>query len=170
LWLQCNSMRLVALDIETGKLLHNIKLVDELTTPEFLPLQDNLLNGDMHLDEALGVIKSLSGRVYWEFDLRNLKTTIKKDFGKDAHNSWRITKSRFYTGNKNLYFLGANRGEWYDCSIGIFDTKTCEIIWSDGPKEEEKYTAIYIDPPQCNDKYLGVLDSSCNLFIYELVD
>ena len=35
----------------------------------------------MHLDKKKGVIKSLSYRYYWEFDLNTFTITIKEDFG-----------------------------------------------------------------------------------------
>jgi len=103
LWLHISYQKIVALDIENGSLLHQIQLNDHLSLP--YNSQDGLYVGDLHLDESNGIIKSLSDRYYFELDLKNLQAVIKKDFGKDHSNNWRIKRSRFYEGDKNLYLL-----------------------------------------------------------------
>lgn len=121
---------------------------------------------DVHLDNESGIIKSLSYRYYWELNLDTLKIEIKKDFGENSKESWRINRSTFYSGDKKLYFIGSNRGEVVNRAVGIFDTEKLEVIWYDAPLEEKKYL-FFTDVPQANNKQLGVLDSENNLRIYE---
>jgi len=164
LWLHISYQKIVALDIENGNLVHQIQLNDHLSLP--FNSNDGLYVGDLHLDEINGIIKSLSDRYYFELDLKNLQAVIKKDFGKDHSNNWRIKRSRFYEGDKNLYFIGANKGEAVNRAVGIFDTESCEVIWYDTPLEEKKFL-FYTDTPQRNDSHLAVLDSENNLWLYE---
>jgi hypothetical protein len=121
---------------------------------------------DYHLDEQNGIIKAFAYRYYFELDLNTLQGKIKKDFGEDFQTSWRINRSRSYPNDKNLYFIGARRGEAVNRAVGIFDTETCKIVWYDEPLEEKKFL-FFTNAPQANDKYLGVLDSENNLRIYE---
>ncbi|MFK7061451.1 hypothetical protein V3Q90_15135 [Flavobacterium oreochromis] len=169
LWLLVTDRRLVGLNAETGALLHEVNLCESLglkpQTVENYSFSMNNLAFKAHLDEEKGIIKSFAHRYYWELDLNTLKADIKVDFG--PGNTWRIQKSKFYEGDKNLYFIGAKNGETFDRAIGIFDTEKYEITWYDEPLGEGRY--LFFTDIQANDKLLGALDSEQNLRIYEKV-
>ncbi|MDR0865388.1 MAG: hypothetical protein LBO74_10730 [Candidatus Symbiothrix sp.] len=165
LWLYISVSHLVGIDVETGEKVYHI---DDIT--DFLGLKEkeagDFIGLDCHLDEQNGVIKAFAYRYYFEIDLNALQGKIKKDFGEDFQSSWRIRCGRYYPNDKNLYFVGARRGEAVNRAVGIFDTESCEVIWYDEPLEEKKFL-FFTDAPQANEKYLGVLDSENNLRIYE---
>jgi outer membrane protein assembly factor BamB len=166
IWLHVKDRRLVALDVSTGNLQYEILLYEALGIPQHHPATNTLIYGDMHLDKINGKIKSLSWRYYWELDLISLTATIKKDFGSDYNNTWRITKSKFYEGDKNLYFIGTTKGETFSKAVGVFDTEACEVVWYDEPLSESP-SIFFSNVPQCSDKHLGVLDTGGTLRIYD---
>ncbi|MBP1225396.1 hypothetical protein [Flavobacterium sp. 1355] len=166
LWILVTNRKIIGLDVEKGILLHEINLCKELGLIPDTIENFNFSIKDVHLDEEKGVIKSLSYRYYWEMNLDTLKIEIKKDFGENPKESWRINRSKYYSGDKNLYFIGANKGEVVNRAVGIFDTEKLEVVWYDAPLEEKKYL-FFTDVPQTNNKLLGVLDSENNLRIYE---
>jgi len=165
LWLYISARHLVGIDVETGKKIHHIEDI-----AEFVGLkgeEKHYLSGrDYHLDEQQGKIKALVFRYYVEINLNTLKGEVKKDFGENFQTSWRITRSQFYEGDDNLYFVGAKNGEAVLRAVGIFDTKKYEVIWYDEPLKEKKFL-FFVGTPQANEKYLGILDSENNLRIYE---
>ena len=163
LWLLVTDRRIIGLDIETGTLCHEIHLCEVLNLKSQTVENYSFSLGDTHLDEEEGKIKGFAHRYYWELDLNNLQAEIKVDFG--VGNTWRIKRSKFYQGDKNLYFTGARSGETFDRAIGIFDTETLEIIWNDEPLGDGRY--LFFTDIQANDKLLGALDSEQNLRIYE---
>lgn len=163
LWLLVTDRRLIGLDTETGTLLHEINICEALNLkPNTVELYSFSL-GDTHLDEEKGIIKGFAHRYYWELNLNSLLVEIKVDFGEG--NTWRIKKSKYYQGDKNLYFTGARSGETFDRAIGIFDTEKLEIIWYDEPLGDGRY--LFFTDIQANDKLIGALDSEQNLRIYE---
>lgn len=166
LYILITNRKIIGLDLETGILLHEIDLCKELGLVPDTVENFNFSIKNAHLDEEKGVIKSLSYRYYWEMNLDTLKIESKKDFGEKAQESWRINRSTYYSGDKNLYFIGTNKGEVVNRAVGIFDTEKLEIVWYDDPLEEKKYL-FFTDVPQANNKLLGVLDSENNLRIYE---
>jgi hypothetical protein len=164
LWLLLNGKRLFALSADDGSIVAKAQLDKLFGVPENDPLR-SVGTGDLHLDNK-GILKGFGYRYYYEVDLNILKGEIRKDFGEDYKSNWRITRSRYYEGDKNLYFIGAKNGEAVNRSVGVFDTEKCEVVWHDEPLEEKKFL-FYSDLPQANDKFLCVLDSENNLWIYE---
>ncbi|KFF17760.1 hypothetical protein [Flavobacterium hydatis] len=165
-WILVTNRKIIGIDIEKGNLLHEIDLCKELgLVPDSIE-NFNFLVKDVHLDNENGIIKSLSYRYYWELNLDTFKIEIKKDFGENPKQSWRINRSAFYSEDKKLYFIGSNKGEVVNRAVGIFDTEKLEVIWYDAPLEEKKYL-FFTDVPQANNKQLGVLDSENNLRIYQ---
>lgn len=163
LWLHVEHSRLIALDVKIGELKYQIDLLKEFNFKG--NAVDQFVCGDIHLDPSIGVLKSLSNRYYWELDLNTLKVLVKNDFGADQTISWRIKRSRFYEGDKNLYFIGAKNGEGVNRGVGIFDTEKCDVLWYDQPLEEKKFL-FFTDAPQANQTQLGVIDSDNTLRIY----
>lgn len=166
LWVLVTNRKIIGIDVEKGILVHEIDLCRELGLAPNTMENFNFSLKDVHLDEEKGLIKSLSYRYYWEMNLETLQIKIKKDFGEKTDNTWRINRSKYYSGDKNLYFIGTNKGEVVNRAVGVFDTEKLEVVWYDTPLEEKKYL-FFTDVPQASTKSLGVLDSENNLRIYE---
>jgi len=166
LWILVTNRKIIGIDVEKGILLHEIDLCKELGLAPNTIENFNFSLKDVHLDEEKGFIKSLSYRYYWEMNLETLQIKIKKDFGEKSDNTWRINRSKYYSGDNNLYFIGTNKGEVVNRAVGVFDTEKLEVVWYDTPLEEKKYL-FFTDVPQASTKSLAVLDSENNLRIYE---
>lgn len=138
---------LLGIDVNTGKLEHQLK------SSLVLSSQVN------HLDHQKGTIKTLAGNYYRELDLVTLETR-KYEFSE----IFLIHKSTFYEGDRYMYFCARKNTLSFPNSFGIFDTKKKEIIWHEISTENEQY---FFDPPQANEKILGILDSTKALRIYK---
>ncbi len=149
LWIHVGGDRLIGLDINTGKLLHNF---------------DNVLlgeEGNAFLDTENGVIKSLWLHQYVEFDLNAFNISkIIKNIGKSEKLS--IHKSTFYIGDSNLYFCGYYNNSDFPSCFGVFDTNSCDITFLEINK-----TTCYFNPPQANSELLAILDDDKTLLVYK---
>jgi len=161
LWILFSNNRLLVLDTETGEEIHHIpNLVEEL---EVLGLDLSHL----HFDKPNKKLKALAGRYYIEIDLITKKGAVKKDF-KTSESGLAIMFSKFYEGDKNLYFICRppdNKTRWKTVA-GIFDTETLSVTWSDELIQEEAMH-FFVNTPQANDQYFGVQDNKNNLYLFE---
>lgn len=149
LWVHVGGDRLIGLDIDTGKLLHNFENV--LLGEE----------GNAFMDTKNGIIKSLWLHQYIEFDLKTFKT-IKTvtDIGESKQIS--IRRSNFYLDDTNLYFCGYhNKADFPNC-FGVLDTSNCEITFLEISKDTH-----YFNPPQANRELLAILDDDKTLSVYK---
>lgn len=167
-WFYAGKSNLIGLNIDSGEVVYCIDLYQLLGLIDIDKKREFVFDkvNPFHLDERNGILKAFANRYYIEVNLNTIEGKIKKDFGENFKTSWRITRGRYYQGDKNLYFIGKRQGENVNRSVGIFDTELCEIIWYDEPLEKKKFL-FFSDIPQANDKYLGVLDTENNLRIYE---
>ncbi len=149
LWIHVGGDRLIGLDINTGKLLHNF---------------DNVLlgeEGNAFLDTENGVIKSLWLHQYIEFNLNAFNISkIIKNIGKSEKLS--IHKSTFYIGDSNLYFCGYYDNSDFPSCFGVFDTNSCDITFLETSK-----STSYFNPPQANSELLAILDDNKTLLVYK---
>ena len=169
LWLYIKQFYFIAIEIQSGELKHQVFLPEIFNIPTTGPWYNSFTIGDVHLDSEKGVVKSLAFFRYWEFDLNTLQGVVKKEFGistKENPLAWRINKSQYYPGDKNLYFIGTRTQQTVNDAIGIFDTEICEVVWFDEPLPMEKYLFFSI-LPQANSKYLIVQDSKNGLWVYQ---
>ncbi|MFC4476307.1 hypothetical protein [Flavobacterium chungangensis] len=166
LWILVTHRKIIGLDVENGTLLHKIDLSKELGLAPNSSEDFSFSVKDVHIDNEKGIIKSLSYRYYWELNLDTFQIQIKKDFGENSKESWRINRSKYYSGDRNLYFIGTNKGEVVNRAVGVFDTENFEVIWFEAPLEERKHL-FFTDVPQVNNEVLGVMDSENNLRVYE---
>lgn len=149
LWIQLNGERLLGLDIDTGDQKH---------------LLSNIARGvgDNYLDEKTGVIKILAGHHYWEYDLNILE--YRKKIALDDEKKWFIRSCNYYPDDPNIYFCGHFDNWDFPNAYGIYDTRKDKITWHHiGQTPEEKY----YNPPQANEKIIGILDDSGRLMVYE---
>jgi hypothetical protein len=172
LWVHVGGFRLVGIDIETGKQLHYIEDIPYalgLTKEERYHFDFSSFGGyAIHLDDTRGILKAFAHRYYIEIDLNTLKGSVKKDFGEDWKNSWRIKNSTYYQEYPELLFFSGNYKNIHNPNaFGIFDTEKAEIIWHNTTKDDMGY---FYNPPQANDKLLAVLDDKHNLLIYDRED
>jgi hypothetical protein len=169
LWLHIKQFYFIALGVESGELKHQVFLPEVFNIPATGPWYSSFTIGDVHLDSEKGIIKSLAFFRYWEFDLNTLQGVVKKEFGvstKEKPLAWRINKSQYYPGDKNLYFIGTRPQQSVNDAIGVFDTEICEVAWFDEPLPKEKYLFFSI-LPQVNSKFLIVQDSQNGLWVYQ---
>jgi hypothetical protein len=167
-WIQAGNLFFLEISVTSGKLIRKIDLMGSFGLLPQTVEYNSFSLGDVHFDEKRGVIKSLSHRYYWEFDINTLQGRIVKDFGVHTlPEYWRIKRSTVYAGDKNLYFIGARKGEAVNRAVGIFDTEKAEVVWYDEPLEEKKFLFFADAPPQANAKLLAVLDTEKNLRVYE---
>lgn len=149
LWVLLGGGNLIALQIETGELTHHIKEIGKG-------------HGDWHLDVANGIIKTLAGHRYLEFNLETLQLTNKIVISE----TYFFRDSNFYEGDENLYFCGINNFSKVSIpnSFGVFNTKTCQVSWF---KEQQESWGLFYNPPQANDNQLAILDDKGNLLIFD---
>jgi predicted Rdx family selenoprotein len=164
LWVDIGGWRLIAIDIITGELIHQMDPLPVLLGME-REERSYFTYSRIHLDKENGLLKILANRYYVEFNLNSLKATLKKDFGAKWSESWSITRCTFYQSEPSkLFFCGHYKSiAMTPNAFGIFDIEKAEIIWF----ETQKGDAGFIEPPQVNDKILAVRDSNSNLLIYD---
>jgi len=155
LWVLFSANRILVLDINTGKELHQFEALNKtLETPFFI--------NNCFLDATNGTIKILAYLYYIEIEIETKKASIKKHF-KD----FSMVNGSYYGGD-TIYFVGNNhKSQSISNNIaGIFNTKTLEIEWSYELEVKDK-NHFFIDVPQANDNYFGVKDSENTLYLFE---
>jgi hypothetical protein len=169
LWLHIKNWYFLALDIKTGELKHQLYMPDIFGMPIKGPWHNSFTIGDLHLDADNGVVKSLASCRYWEFDLNTFHGVVKKEFGivtKENPQAWRINRSRYYPGDKNLYFIATRTGQMICDAIGVFDTETCEVVWSDEPLPIGKGLFFSL-LPEVNKEYLTIQATEFCFWMYK---
>jgi len=145
-WLYLNTYELVAISLNSGKLIHRIEKIFKGT-------------GDIHLDIEKGVLKILAEHKYAEFDLVTLTLTEET-----IDKSYFFRSCSFYPQDDNLYFCGIFNfpQEHKPNSFGVFNTLDKKMTWLSKPNE--KWGKFY-NPPQANKFNLAILDDNNNLII-----
>lgn len=145
LWLQLNGYRLLGLDVQTGEQIHYI--------------ENSGLYINLYLNQKTGKIIELASKSYEEFDLKSLKMTKSIELEKDFN----IRKCTYYEDDTKIYFVGKYKEERKNNCYGIFDVEKEQIVWHRLSEGEEEY----FNPPQANEKIMGILDSNNTLTVYE---
>jgi hypothetical protein len=77
LWVNIGGWRLIALDIITGELIHQMDPLPVLLGMERKE-RSHVSISRMHLDKENGLLKIFAHRYYIEFNLNSLKATLKR--------------------------------------------------------------------------------------------
>jgi len=160
LLVQLSNFRLIALDLSTGNLKHDLLLVDKFATESQNYLSTS---SPMLLDTENERIVWLSNSSLIHIDLTEFTPKLIKDyFNVPKENLWRFNKSTLYNGY--LYFTG-DYGMEYAVStrVGVLNPETGEVLW----QEQLEKTGGLSSPPQVDGDKLYVLGSKGILHIFE---
>ena len=155
LWIEISNYTLLALDINTGKL---ISLLDLNTkVPETTFLDSGFL-----LDETKNRIVWLARTALFHIDLQTLDVKFIKDFWNvDKPDRWSFRR-KMLDGDK-IYFAGikGNESTWAE-RIGVMNSETGDILWNVHLPDSKN-----LQTPQVSENKLYVLGTSGNLYIFE---
>jgi hypothetical protein len=150
LWIQLPDSRVLALDIETGKVNY------EINHFYFSAISDGIF-----LDNK-GVIIIFHYNVYAEFSLDSMTFNIEKILGNE--NELIIRQVTHHNGDANLYFTGNKDNSFEPNVYGFFntETQTIQIL-----KQKEPEMVFFYQAPQVNKELFVILDEKGNLLIHK---
>lgn len=159
LWVALNHHTIVALDIQTGALLHQLRdishfqcawLPSAIPEPEATQIDEknNKLIGFMW--EFYWEINPTNGEIqFWDLSEEFLSQKIRNDI------------SKFVLTDEKIYFASH-----FDSKIASFDIKTKKIEWFYHFEKENEKTPRIMEI-QGNDQKIGALSSAGTLYIFE---
>jgi hypothetical protein len=150
LWIQLPDSRILALDLETGKINY------EKNHFYFSSIPDGIF-----LDSK-GIILIFHYNVYAEFSLDSMTFSTEKVLGNEKELI--IRQVTHHNGDVNLYFTGNKDNSFEPNVYGVFntDTQTINIL-----KEKEPEMGYFYQAPQVNNEIFAILDEKGNLIIHK---
>lgn len=172
LWVYLGNGKLIGLDAQTGKLVHELN-----DTPErnihggtMRPLADGGKRErfiHFYLDQTAGKLIGLSFNTYCEVDLKLDSPSFEFWILKEQMPSWGLKEFAHNTawdGHNSLFFFDANAHLW-----GVFDITQRQIVWVSDPIsipcKADSFTQLR--EIQCGAGKVYVLDSSQTLHVFE---
>jgi hypothetical protein len=175
LWVYLGNGKLIGLDAQTGKLVHELN-----DTPE-----NNIHGGTMrpladggkrerfihyYLDQSAGKLIGLSFNTYCEVDLKQDSPSFEFWNIKEQMPSWGIkefARNIAWDGHNSLFFFDANAHLW-----GVFDITQRQIVWVSDPIsipcKADSFTQLREIQYGAGKVY--VLDSAQTLHVFEKVE
>ena len=159
LWIALNHHTIIALDIETGALVHQIHTIANFHCswlPSAIPLPEAT-----QIDETTHKLIGFMWEFYWEIDPTNGAIQFY-----DLTNEFSVKKIRsditnFVLTDSKIYFASH-----FDSKIGALDKVTKKLTWEYEFQKEEG-TEPRIMELQGNENQLGALSSQGTLYIFE---
>jgi hypothetical protein len=163
---QLTGGRFIGLDIESGKLIWDLKEVKHNRTNQAIDYGF----GDPYnpfLDEKTGHIYMLQGEVLIDLDLHKLEATYVwnvKDLSLESYPF--IRQSRMYEGK--IYFTARSYINNDDDMVGVFDLSENKIVWQHiFDFDKGTFISNSQENIQVNSENLLVLDNKGTLYIFE---
>jgi hypothetical protein len=153
LWVQLPDSRILGLDMENGKINH------ELNHFYFSSIPDGIF-----LDNK-GKIIIFHYNIYAEFSLDSLTFMVDKNLGSEK--DLIIRQVTYKSGDKNLYFTGNKDNSFEPNVYGVFNTETHTIQFL---KERDANMGYFYQAPQVNNELFAILDEKGNLIIHKTKD
>ena len=160
LYVLLSNFKLIALNVETGELLHQLNLGDLFALE---PRNWLSYSSKMHLDEVNNRIIWLTSATLLHIDLTDFNAKLIKDFfNVPIENLWRFKCSN-YQDQKLLFTAQYGREGGDPDIVGIMNPDTGEILWQyQIPNTQGLYEA-----PQLANNQLYVRSLDNNLYIFE---
>jgi outer membrane protein assembly factor BamB len=160
LWVALNHHTIIALDVETGRLLHQIHDIPDFRC-EWLPSAIPLSEATM-FDEKENKLIGFMWEFYWEINPADGAITLWDLTTELLPQKLRSDLSHFVLTDGHIYFASHN-----DSKLGALNRNTKKIDWQYAFEKDEKGLEPRIMNIQGNDKMLGALSSKGNLYLFE---
>ncbi|GIJ92899.1 hypothetical protein CAPN001_21210 [Capnocytophaga stomatis] len=155
LWVALNHHTIIALDIKTGELVHQIHDIPNFKCawlPSAIPLSEAT-----QIDKKNNKLVGFMWEFYWEINPTNGEIQL-WDLSNDfLAQKIRNDVSKFVLMDKNIYFAS-----YFDSKIGIFDTETKQIVWNYTFSDGDRIMDI-----QASEHLIGALSAGKTLYIFE---
>lgn len=158
LLIQLKNARLIALNINSGELTHDIAL-NKTNPPSPSMFYDPFIK--MHLDDDK--ILWLTNQILLHIDLNTFNVKIVKEYHTvPKENQWRFMQSTYH--KDKLYFTADYAWQYVTPShVGVMDANNGEILWS----QQLEKTGGLPEPPKVTDDKLYIRTNNGVLHIFE---
>ena len=159
LWIALNHHTIIALDVETGKLLHQIHDIPNFQC-EWLPSAVPLPEATV-VDEKKNKLIGFIWEFYWEINPTDGSTKLWDLTNELLSQKLRNDLSHFALTDEHIYFASHN-----DSKVGALNRNTKTIDWQYTFEKSENGLEPQIMNIQGNDNLLGALSSKGNLYLF----
>lgn len=159
LWVALNHHTIVALDIQTGALLHQLHDISHFQCawlPSAIPEPEAT-----QIDEKNNKLIGFMWEFYWEINPKNGEIQFWDLSEEFLSQKIRNDVSKFVLTDEKIYFASH-----FDSKIASFDRKTKKIEWFYHFEKENEKTPRIMEI-QGNDQKIGALSSAGTLYIFE---
>ncbi len=165
LWVALNNYTLIALDINTGDLIHRLSEIKDFDYPfgSIIPAPES-----MKIDHSRNILYALAWEYYWEINPQTGEIQMWNLF--DYFQSLKLRNDLILNyvkiGNM-IYFAGRNDDCNYESQLAGFNVNTKKIEWQYKFLPNENGSIPQINNLKGNEKMLGALDRNNTLHIFE---
>lgn len=161
LWVEVSNCTLLALDIETGKLIRRINCLSLVS--DNIRISDG--SGNFILDEKNKRIVWLAWVSLFHINIKNGDIQLIRYFWDDnKNNRWEF--GRRTLAEDKIYFVGKKAQEdfYFNKRVGIMDANSGEVLWNE---KLDLPDSKGLDTPQVSEDKLYVLATNGDLYIFE---
>lgn len=160
LWIALNHHTIIALDVETGKLLHQLHDIPSFKSgwlPSAIPLPEATV-----IDEKTNKLIGFMWEFYWEVNPQNGKITL-LDFTEEfLSQKIRNDLEHFVLRDSHIYFASH-----HDIKVAALNRASKQIDWFHEFEDDGNGYQSRISKIDGNDEKLGVLTQGKVLYIFE---
>ena len=164
-WIALNNYTLIALDINTGELMHRLSEIKNFDYPfgSIIPAPES-----MKIDKSRNILYALAWEYYWEINPQTGEIQMWNLF--DYFQSLKLRNDlilNYVKIGNIIYFASRNDDCNYESQLAGFNVNTKKIEWQYKFLPNENGSIPQINDLKGNEKMLGALDRDNTLHIFE---